>query len=62
MTMSPIDLQKHLRGVDYPADKQTLIDTAERNGADDRVLEALRALAGDRFGSPADVSKALSKT
>jgi Protein of unknown function (DUF2795) len=31
---SPIEVQKALKGVSYPADKQTLLETARSNGAD----------------------------
>src|SRR5207248_2276702 len=30
---SPVELQKHLKGVDYPARKQDLINAAQENGA-----------------------------
>ena len=55
---SPIDLQKHLGGIDYPASKDDLLRTAEEEGADEDVLDAIRNLPGDQFDSPADVSKA----
>lgn len=55
---SPIDLQKHLSGVDYPASKDDLIRTAEDQGADGDVLTAIRNLPDQQFDSPADVSKA----
>jgi len=59
--MNPIALQKALRGVDYPADKKTLIDRARSNGADDEVLQTLEGLPMDRFNSPNDVSEAYGK-
>ena len=55
---SPIDLQKHLKGVDYPASKDDLVRTAEEEGAGEDVVAAIRDLPGDSFDSPADVSKA----
>jgi hypothetical protein len=53
----PIDIQKALKGISYPADKQTLLDTARANGADESVLAALEALPEQEYASPADVSK-----
>jgi hypothetical protein len=58
MAVNPIQLQKFLGGIDYPTDKQTLLDTAKKNGADDNVLDTLKNLSADRFNSPNDVSEA----
>lgn len=55
---SPIELQRHLKGVDYPASKDDLIAAAQRNGAPREVLGALQQLPGDRFDSPVGVEKA----
>ncbi|MFL9912169.1 DUF2795 domain-containing protein [Paraburkholderia fungorum] len=52
-----IDVQKALKGMSYPADKNSLIETARSNGADDEVLDALAGLPDQQYGSPADVSK-----
>jgi hypothetical protein len=52
-----IDVQKALKGVSYPADKDTLLETARSNGADEEVIDALTALADQEYGSPAEVSK-----
>ena len=59
--VNPIQIQKFLRGIDYPASKEELLEVAKHNGADDRVLDALRQAATDRFNSPNDVSEALGK-
>ena len=61
MTNSPIQLQKYLRGVDYPTDKQTLVKTAKDQGADDDVIQTLESLPFDRYNSPNDVSEAFGK-
>lgn len=52
-----IDVQKALKGVSYPADKTSLLDTAKANQADDKVLDALQRLPDQTYGSPAEVSK-----
>ncbi|QBY10228.1 DUF2795 domain-containing protein [Deinococcus metallilatus] len=57
--MNPIQLQKHLKGVDYPASKQDLVKAAERNGADENVRSALDRLPDTEYNKPSDVSKAL---
>ncbi|MHA6795537.1 DUF2795 domain-containing protein [Pseudonocardia bannensis] len=37
-------LKQALEDADYPATKEQLIETAERNGADEMTLKALRAI------------------
>jgi hypothetical protein len=58
---NPIQLQKFLGGIDYPADKDTLIRHARDNGADQNVIDTLQSLPMDRFNSPNDVSEAYGK-
>lgn len=58
--VNPIQLQKYLKGVDYPASKQDLIDRAQQEGADENILSTLEQLADEEFETPADVSKAVS--
>lgn len=57
--MNPIDVQAHLGGLVYPARKDELIATAERNGAPQEVIEALQALQDEQFYDPSDVQVAL---
>lgn len=60
--VSPIQLQKHLKGTNYPASKNDLVRRAEDNQASPEIVEKIRQLPGDRFGSPKDVMKALGQT
>ena len=57
---NPLDLQKHLGGVDYPAKRDDLVSTAEKSGASDDILDALRGMPDREYDSPAAVSKAVS--
>lgn len=59
--VNPIQLQKFLGGIDYPADKSMLVSHAEQSGADENSLAVLRQLPMDRFNSPNDVSEAVGK-
>jgi len=61
MTVNPIQMQKFLKGVDYPASKKDLVEIAERNGADEDVRTTLERLPDEEFQTPADVSQALAK-
>jgi hypothetical protein len=62
MTTNPIQLQKFLGGVDYPVDKNKLIEHARGKGADEETVRTLQGLPADRFNSPNDVSEAFGKT
>jgi hypothetical protein len=61
MTVNPVQLQKFLKGIDYPADKNTLLQRARESGADDNVTRTLERLPRDRFNSPNDVSEAVGE-
>jgi hypothetical protein len=57
--LSPTDLQKALKGMDYPTDKQHLVERARQNKADDKVVRSLDGLKQDRFDGPNEVQKAV---
>jgi hypothetical protein len=59
MSVNPIQMQKYLKGVDYPARKEDLLANAEQQGADDDVRAMLDRLPDQEYETPADVSKAL---
>lgn len=61
MAVNPIQVQKYLSAVDYPCTRDELVATAEREGADQGVLDTLRGLPADRFDSPTAVSSAIGK-
>jgi hypothetical protein len=58
--LNPIELQKALKGVSYPASKDDLVKTAESNGASEDITSALEGLGDDHFNTPADVTQAIS--
>lgn len=57
--VNPIQLQKHLKGMDYPASKQELIEHAKNQGADEDALSALEELPEQEYEAPTDVNKAI---
>lgn len=59
--VNPIQLQKHLKGMDYPASREDIIRHAEENGADEEALSVLEQLPDEEFETPADVSKAVGQ-
>jgi Protein of unknown function (DUF2795) len=54
---SPANLQKFLKGQDYPARKQDLLKTAHSNRAPHEVIQTIEGLPDDEFGGPQDVMK-----
>jgi Protein of unknown function (DUF2795) len=61
MAVNPIQVQKSLSGIDYPAQKKTLIARAKEQGADENVVRTLQALDREEFNSPNDVSEAIGR-
>lgn len=59
--VNPIQVQKFLKGVDYPCNKDALISKAKEEGADDSVIETLQEMPTDQFNSPNDVAQAIGK-
>lgn len=56
---NPIQMQKYLGGIDYPVSKDDLVATAEKNGADGPVLDALRRIPDGQYDAPTAVSEAV---
>ena len=59
--INPIQVQKFLKGVDYPASKAALIEKARSMGADENVCASLEQLPDEDFQTPAEVSQAFGK-
>ncbi len=59
--VNPIQVQKFLGGVDYPASKEDLVQAAEQHGADENVRAMLEQLPDEEYETPADVSQAMGQ-
>lgn len=57
--VNPVQVQKFLKGMDYPANKQEVLHHAKQQGADENVCSTLEQLPDEDFETPADVSKAI---
>jgi hypothetical protein len=57
---NPVQVQKFLGGIDYPASKDTIVSSAEQHGADDAVLDALRGIPDHEYDGPTAVSEAVA--
>ncbi|MBD3885586.1 DUF2795 domain-containing protein [Phormidium tenue FACHB-886] len=57
--VNPIQLQKFLKGIDYPAKKEDLLSHAKQHGADENVLSTLEQLPEEEYETPTEVSQAV---
>jgi hypothetical protein len=58
---NPVEVEKCLKGINYPAKKNDLVKHAQQQGANQDVIETLRELHEENFNSPVDVSKAVGE-
>ncbi|MEO3778793.1 DUF2795 domain-containing protein [Micromonospora sp. B11E3] len=59
MTVSGVELQEYLAGLDYPVSKEDLVRWGQENGLSTAALQLLRALPPEQFGSPDELGEAL---
>jgi hypothetical protein len=56
------NVQKYLKDLDYPANKDDLIDHAQEQGIDDDLLEILEQLPDEEeYKSPTEVNQAIGE-
>jgi hypothetical protein len=58
---SPSNILHHLKGVDFPAGKDDLVKQAQKNDAENDILEILRQMPDSRYHTMADVLKGVGK-
>lgn len=56
-----LEVQKHLKGMNYPASKNDLVEHARGQDAPDEILALLEDMPEREYGSPAEVTKEVSK-
>jgi len=54
---SPSNVSHYLKGIDFPADKEHLLQQAKKNGAEAEVLDTIKQLPEEQYQSMADVMK-----
>ena len=57
--MSPIEMERYLRGASYPASKEQLMQLARQNGAPEPVTKMIQQLPTAQFNRATDVTQAL---
>lgn len=58
---NPVTVQRYLKGVEYPADRDDLLAAAEANDAPDEVVEAIEALEEQLYDGPDEVAEGLGE-
>lgn len=58
---NPIQLQKFLGGLDYPAGKQDIIEKAKKHGADENTMDVLEKIPDQEYSSPVAISREVGK-
>lgn len=58
MAQGPSNIEKHLKGVNYPASKNDLVQAAQRNNAPTDIMNNIRNLREERFTNQQEVMKA----
>ncbi|MDT9683963.1 DUF2795 domain-containing protein [Streptomyces sp. TRM76323] len=61
MAVNPIEMQKNLGGVSYPASKDEIVRQAEEHGAGKKVMDALKSMPDKEYDSPAAINKEVGK-
>lgn len=58
---NPVEVEKSLKGIDFPAKRQDLLNHAKQRGADQEVLETIENLPEEDYNTAADVTKAIGE-
>jgi hypothetical protein len=58
---NPVEVEKSLKGIDFPAKKEDLVKHAQQHGANQEVLETIKDLPKEEFHNAADVAKAIGE-
>ena len=59
--MSASQVTKYLKNIDFPADKQTIVDSAKSNGAPETVIQMLNRLPDKQYMRSNEIEQEFSK-
>jgi hypothetical protein len=62
MNVNPIQVQKYLKGADYPMTKEELVNLAKQNDAPEDVVQQLQGMDRDEFNGPNAVVQAMKSS
>ncbi|MFG2108490.1 DUF2795 domain-containing protein [Micromonospora chersina] len=60
MTVTGVQLQEFLAGLDYPVSRADLVRWGQENGVSTEMLQMLKALPAEEFDTPAELGEALN--
>jgi hypothetical protein len=60
MTVTGVQLQEYLAGLDYPVSREDLVRWGQENGASTEMLQMLKALPAEEFDSAGELNEALN--
>ena len=55
--INPIEVERYLKGIHYPASKEDLVNQAESNEAPQEIIDFLNNFEDKEYGSTIDVTK-----
>ncbi|MBE0597263.1 MAG: DUF2795 domain-containing protein [Desulfuromonadales bacterium] len=58
---SPSNVAQYLKGINFPAHLPEMIKQAQKNNADKEVIEELKQMPDEEYGSMSDVMKGYGK-
>ena len=58
---NPIELHRALKGLDYPATREQLVNKAREAGAGDEITRALEQIPDREYENPAQLSEAVGR-
>lgn len=61
MAVNPVDLERYLDGMTFPANKNDLRQKARDNHAPDVIIDIINNLPERSFTSPVDVNRAVDE-
>lgn len=59
-TSNPMEIQKALSGMQFPADKQQIINYAKSKGASGEIINAINGLPDRQYTNSEDISSEMS--
>ena len=59
--ISAAEIERYIRGVDFPADKENLVQQARENNAPNEVVDLMNDFPERKYESAADVARGISE-
>ena len=59
-SLNPAQLERYLKGVNYPVSKAELVKHMDRSGADESISSVISCLPNQSYDSPTAVNRAIS--